>query len=283
MRLLGSRWGAMLALALVATLWLGRQAGTLYESTSKSSLLYGAAGRNDRLVIEWERQRARAPGAPKVLVAQTVANGPYLPLLETSRPANKAYAMAAGYDYMSLVGVAYGRAGQLSTFNKVFILDMLVRQGEYDVVFYLDADALVVNPAFRVEDVAPGWAMLTACQGGTSATWNMNIGVFIWNLRHPRTPSFVAAWRDASVRAIWWNRKDDQNIIHRLLREMPEDERAGMVDLKTGPEYDLFNYSGPNVYHFMRESSRDWTGNSVEGRVQHMQAIIRDKNLPTLD
>merc|ERR1719450_213884 len=70
LRLLGSRWGAMLALALVATLWLGRQAGTLYESTSKSSLLYGAAGRNDRLVIEWERQRARAPGAPKVLVAQ---------------------------------------------------------------------------------------------------------------------------------------------------------------------------------------------------------------------
>ena len=233
--------------------------------------------------LHWLRHNATSPCHLKVLVAQTVEPGPFKALLDASLPVNQAYAQERGYDYVSLTGVAYGGLNRMATFNKIFLLDMVERMGQYDVVFYLDADAMVVNPGLRVEEVAPPWALLTASRGRKDRRWDVNAGVFLWNLRHPRSHELLGKWKDAAVAGIQRGAADDQKLLQRLLRNLSRAEQQLMLRTYMGAEYNYINYDGPNVRHFLRmTSSKDWSASTVTDRVAAMQRVIEELHLKQL-
>jgi len=270
---------ATLGLALVASFVLRALSASVASKDRDVFLVPDAPG----IELHWLRHNATSPCHLKVLVAQTVEPGPFKALLDASLPVNQAYAQERGYDYVSLTGVAYGGLNRMATFNKIFLLDMVERMGQYDVVFYLDADAMVVNPGLRVEEVAPPWALLTASRGRKDRRWDVNAGVFLWNLRHPRSHELLGKWKDAAVAGIQRGAADDQKLLQRLLRNLSRAEQQLMLRTYMGAEYNYINYDGPNVRHFLRmTSSKDWSASTVTDRVAAMQRVIEELHLKQL-
>jgi len=83
---------------------------------------------------------------------QTSGHGKYEALLRTTRIANERWAARHGYDYLSVTGVYEGGRDQewLSTFNKGFMVAEAMHTSKYDLVFYMDSDAMVTNAAWDV-------------------------------------------------------------------------------------------------------------------------------------
>jgi hypothetical protein len=102
-------------------------------------------------------------------------------------------------------GIFFGTKESHSTFNKAFLLELVLARNEYDELRSLDADAIVVDPLFApaalVPNLGPNATLLAASRGGTDEphTWDINAGVLVWNLRHPRAQEVSAAW--STVRA----------------------------------------------------------------------------------
>jgi hypothetical protein len=126
---------------------------TVREKSSKFSAQVQppkASARTD-MNMEWVKHvKMTNHHGPRVIVAQTCGMGKYEELLKETRLVNEKYARAHGYDYLAVIGLYSGTTEWHSTFNKAFVLESVLRaETHYDLLFYLDADAMVINPASR--------------------------------------------------------------------------------------------------------------------------------------
>ena len=241
---------------------------------------------------EWVRFVApRHNASARVLVMQTSGHGKYEALLKTTRIANERWAAKHGYDYLSVTVVYHGGREWLSTFNKAFMVAEALNSSRYDLVFYMDADALVRTLDWDVRSVIPEGSkptLLFAHPGSNEGPWDINAGVMLWDLRHARSAAVVADWVDRCTRILdaagegqpWF---DDQALLHHTLRDLlgqmgfagvndgsVEGRRAagalGIVASLPNP--------GGAVVHLLRSSATDWSGDSVAGRVEAARKIV---------
>lgn len=197
-------------------------------STMKSDLTA------NRLVLDWVKVAtiARNASSERVLVVQTAGFTKYRALLDATRPTNEAYALRNGYDYLSASGIFFGTKESHSTFNKAFLLELALERHEYDVLLSLDADAMVVDPLFAPAALlphhGPNVTLLAASRGASNEphTWDVNAGVLVWNLRHPRAQDVSEAWAAECRKAVMQGENDDQALLHKVLRALGPEARS---------------------------------------------------------
>ena len=80
-----------------------------------------------------------------------------------------------------------------STYNKPFILEMVLKMARYDVMLYMDADAAIERPTWQAHEILQQKFLLAAHSGGDGA-WNINIGIVVYNLTHPHMPMLSELW-----------------------------------------------------------------------------------------
>jgi hypothetical protein len=243
----------------------------------------------NRLILDWVKVAAvaRNVSSERVLVVQTAGFSKYRALLDATRPTNEAYALRNGYDYLSASGIFFGTKESHSTFNKAFLLELALARNEHDVLLSLDADAMVVDPLFApavlLPNHGPNATLLAASRGGTDEphTWDVNAGVLVWNLRHPRAQEVSAAWAAECRDAVMRGGNDDQMMLHRVLQTIGPEDRKSLLNVFIGHDAIRINYDGVHVKHFIRPDPLDWTGDSVPARVEQIGQLARKLRLPT--
>ena len=235
--------------------------------------------------MHWTRVATpmRKAVSPQVLVAQTSGKSTYMRLLDATRATNEAYALRNGFDYLAATGLFAGDQERHATFNKVFLLEAALADGRYDVLFSLDSDALVVNASLSPSDFLPhNGTLLAACRGASNVphTWDVNAGVLVWNLSHPRAREVSAAWAAGCRDAVARGDNDDQTILHSVLRALGPEAGRSLLNTLVGEDAGRINYDGVHIKHFIRASPTDWTGSSVSDRAADIERTARRLGLP---
>lgn len=174
-----------------------------------------------------------APGAVEfmdIVFTQTSDAEHYLDLmLQTSRTV-RAYCSRHDCQYDAYIGVKRGYWPWQATFNRIYMLRDLAERGRFDWAVYMDADAFINDLAFDLRAYLHEHAASSAIlvrSGVTEHWWDVNAGVLLLNLRHPRTHRLLDQWRaayeaisDETLRA-WanWGNPNDQEMLHACLRE----------------------------------------------------------------
>jgi hypothetical protein len=140
------------------------------------------------------------------------------------------YTQRQGLTYQSYLGIRRGVHAWQATFNRIPILHEMVQSGEVDWVFYLDADAYVVDFEFDLSSylAARMEVALIAAAGSVGGKWDINAGIFFLNLRHPAGRRLVESWHarfmdqvsDDMLRAgaAPWSFENDQDLLHAVLK-----------------------------------------------------------------
>jgi len=203
-----------------------------------------------------------------IIIAQTSDPVDYIRLFHATSPINKAYARRHGFSYSDYIGVKRGRQAWLATWNKMYLLNESIEQGEFAWLFYMDADAYFWDPDLSLLDIVhPNSDKAFVFCAGTHREdppdWNVNIGVFFANLQHERTREVAASWQAAFQRysdalledATPWDGRmmRDQQTLHQILKQYTD--AAGRIDflkVYNGREHNKFNYHGDFVRQVLR-------------------------------
>lgn len=232
--------------------------------------------------------------SPRVLLAQYSGHDPhYSSLLQSSSPVNRAYAKQWGMDYVTLVGTGLDDHHVMpsiyflerhSSYNKLELLRRgLELAHQYDWIWILDADAVVHNFSISFPTILPPNAssvFLLAHRvkpNDPLQTYNINNGVLVFNLHHPMTRQVLSNWTRHSLNRIAANAQlriigndqelegDDQVILHRILRNMPDS--SGL--------YTIPYFQDRVVKHLVRGNARIWDNHS-QGRDNALKALAKD-------
>ena len=171
-----------------------------------------------------------------IVLLQTADGGEYLDLLTVSARSLRNYCDRQGFAYQAFLGLKRGYFPWHAAFNRIYLLDELVREGRFDWAVYIDADAYIADPTFDLRRYLKGksrYAAVLTPSGSTRLRWDVNDGVVMLNLRHPLSLKLTTAWRaahqavpDADMRAQpTWNNPDDQEMLQAFLRDNPEAAR----------------------------------------------------------
>jgi len=223
----------------------------------------------------------------------------YTAMLEETSRINRAYARHFGHDYLIVRGIyltddalldswwfhtkKFLRRGasadtisrkpsSRATYNKIAVLFYAIQQGCYDRLLLLDSDAMLYD--FN-RDMATSFfgsddnnVMLVATRVGGPAnnnrtSWNVNIGVTLWNLRHPEILSVAQKWKRRSLSRIRFGfRDDDQLPLQAVLRRISSSSSFFSHEKKQRPvlpvSTELGYAEGRFVKHFVRPSSKLW-------------------------
>ena len=168
-----------------------------------------------------------------------------------------------------------------STYNKVAILEMALWHNnqqhapvaaltKYDRLLLLDADAMLYDFDRDIATAVPDDRIFTAHRTHhpttttnnsttetTTTTTNsgsINVGVTVWNLRHPETSLLVQAWKKQCLKRIRQHKHDDdQAPLQKLLQQLPNDKQRNRVVYAVTDE--LGYAKGRWVRHFIRRSN----------------------------
>lgn len=223
------------------------------------------------------------------------ASNQYDFLIELTQPINQQYAERWGYDYFLFRGPPPGLAtanpfpASRSTYFKAILLQQYLREQKHDVLVLLDADALFfdfdrdVLSSFlfdeRVLLVAhpvghpPAATVPEKNVFSTYKTYiNLNIGVTVWNLRHPAIQDVTKAWLEACMRRIAVGaRDDDQTALHGVLRRSNVSTHDWYV--YTPPHKELAYGKGTFIKHFIRLNGTDWSDREMQRRLKKIVAV----------
>jgi hypothetical protein len=205
--------------------------------------------------IQLERQQRLVADADQDLASSTditmiqTCDGPnYYPLLLEGRQANEAYALRNGFKYECFLGIKRGYFPWHACFNRIIMLQDMVRSGYRGWAFYLDADAYVFDQAFDLAeylDRHSDKAFIAGAGGSTGEHWDINDGAFLVNLGHPDAREIVQRWHDHflgtpddALRCAvnWEDVPSDQPRLHEILRETPRLMEGLLVEVRA-----LFN------------------------------------------
>lgn len=157
----------------------------------------------------------------------------YAMLQETSRTVRH-YCLLNGFRYEQYVGVKRGHMLWQSTFNRAYLLYELLQRGVEGWVFYLDADAFIVDQQFDLAGFLADKSRYGAIFAGyITDIFDVNAGGFAVNLSHPAGQALIHGYHqrceqlagDEYHRALSWDDDvtDDQAILHDLLRSWCEE------------------------------------------------------------
>jgi disulfide oxidoreductase YuzD len=233
-----------------------------------------------------------------LLIVQYTGGNTYSALLNLTQPINEAYAEMWGYDYQLFTGLLIQKEippssnenntkkvpESRATYNKVMILYHVLtnmKYQQYNKLLILDSDALMYDFSRDIATLIPDNRMMLAHRvkrNDTDATWDINIGVTLWNLRHVATFPFCKAWKKACLNRIINHptlRDSDQTPLQAILKEIPEDDRRKMIMSITS---ELGYGFGKFVRHFIRPDCSNWTDytDTMPRRVEKIQSTITE-------
>lgn len=157
-----------------------------------------------------------------------------------------------------------------STYNKIVILELALQEGRHDRLLLLDADAMVYDFDRDIAAAVPDNRVFTAhrTHGNVTNTGSVNVGVTVWNLRHPLTPMIVQRWKQSCLARIRDNKHDDdQAPLQHFLKELPDAQRDRVV--YAIPD-ELGYAKGAWIKHFIRRSD-DWRAGRLRGDERQAQ------------
>ena len=139
-------------------------------------------------ILSWEDTAMRK----KVAIIQTCDPRKYATLLDETSVYNKKYCQMQGYDYFEYRGIWVNRLNkpQEAMFNRIFWLQDFIGR-KYDYVFYMDADAVVVDPTKDLEKDIMG-----SFDDHSVAYCGRNNGVIGFNMRHKDTIKIIREWEE---------------------------------------------------------------------------------------
>jgi hypothetical protein len=260
---------------------------------------------NETRTIEYKHTPTKIEAMPEdnlrnasLLIVQYTGGNTYSALLNLTQPINEAYAKKWGYDYELFTGLLIQKELPLSsnknvtknvpesraTYNKVMILYRVltnIEYQQYDKLLILDSDALMYDFSRDVATLLPQNRMMLAHRvkrNDADTTWNINIGVTLWNLRHIATFPFCKAWKQACIHRILehpMSRDSDQAPLQGVLKGIPEDDRGNMI---LSMRDELGYSTGKFIRHFIRPDCNNWTDytDTMPKRVERMQTTIME-------
>ncbi len=209
-----------------------------------------------------------------ITFVQTADSFHYAEMVEVTSKSVRAYAERHGHAFELFLGLKKGKHPWHATFNRVFILDEMLRRGVTGWVCYLDADAWIEDQDFDVsaylEQYEDRAAIFTTALASDN-WWDVNAGVFFLNLSNETARRFAREWHDRCLEA--WPRiadvtnfpvggPDDQSILHEILGASTEYEGAMRVESP-----DLVNSAWAQfIRQHLRSNSRD-----MRSRVSHIK------------
>lgn len=225
-----------------------------------------------------------------VLILTTCDGERYKPMIDTTEELHRKYAAKHGYEYARVDGVIRGFKPWHATFNRIYLLQSLLSkptQKQYDWVLYMDADAVIVDLEKPLDEFLDDNYAIVACRGSVDDplnTWNINIGVCFFNLNHPQITQIVGLWRglyekvpDTVLQGEQEGIFDDLcahvNDQDMLCLILYQEQYRGAAKVYRGDEHNKFNYSG----NFIKQVLRDGKKNSIESRVQQLQALVKNQ------
>ena len=131
----------------------------------------------------------------------TLAVGPHVDLLEIVRPSLERYALRHGYDLVVRTGTS-GLNGRPPSWGKVALVRGLLDR--YDVVVWIDVDAVIVDPSRDIAPTGPRRPMhlVTHVIGGVPIP---NAGVFVMHRSPTAVRLLERIWHDERwIHHRWW-------------------------------------------------------------------------------
>jgi hypothetical protein len=269
-----------------STYFLQTPSGTV--STRNATTTKSPVTQNDTIEWSWHTYNNNITTLRrKLLIAQYVGGGEdYLEMMELSAKASRAYARKWNCDYLQQKGVIIGWKPEHATYNKPAVLRMALSRKCYDTVLLLDADAVIVDHDFDMLELLSEEYMIAAraVDKVDPHTSNINIGVTLWNLRHPNTHEVLEKWHRRCRRRVYEQQKkisDDQKILHEIFREeYNSEQRAHMI--QTINTTHIRYRRGTAVRHFIRSDSAKWGESSGFDRVEEVRAAVQEVCGPNL-
>ena len=238
--------------------------------------------------LEWfynDQNETSAPPYPKrrMLIAQYSGyGGDYTKLLNLTMPINQAYAEKWKQDFFLLQGTTLTfpkdescePPSERSRHNKIYLLLMALRKRkDYDVLLTLDADAMVYNFSSDISALVENNDMLAAHGAGvteSNRTWNINNGICLWNLRHPKTSRVAVDWFKSTKKAMSMAREKEHGDQHFLQMTLRKSNRQSFVRALATE----FKYKKATVVkHFVRENNDVWSGD-IQPRQEMIESAI---------
>ena len=221
------------------------------------------------------------PPRRRMLIAQYSGYGNYTQLLDLTMPVNKAYARKWNHDFVYLQGttLTFPKDGpceppnERSRHNKLYLLQTAWhKRSDYDVLLTLDADAMIYNFSSDISDLVSDTDMLAAHGAGVTEetrTWNINNGICLWNLHHPKTSKIAFDWYKNTRKGMSMVGEKEHGDQHFLQMTLRKGDRQSLVrGLATE-----FKYKKATVIkHFVRKNNDVWNGSDIQSR----QAMIEN-------
>ncbi|NKE47185.1 hypothetical protein HB662_20575 [Roseomonas frigidaquae] len=171
---------------------------------------------------------------PEIILFQTADQDRYFPMLMATLPANRAFCLRRGIRMEVFIGVRRGFHPWQAAYNRLgFLADRLAEDYRGWVV-HLDADAFIADQRFDLAGYLAGHQdaghALIHPPGSRQAAWDVNSGVFLWDLGQEAAREAARRWiaafaaiPDAALRqAGEWNEvENDQRMLQRHLRDDP--------------------------------------------------------------
>lgn len=234
---------------------------------------------------KWDHHRFLAENSvpltsKRLLIAQYSSFGSYASLLEVTAPINKAYARKWGVDVLIVQGNALlfkndrpdcELPSHRAMYNKIpLLIHALSKRDEYDQVLILDADAMIYDFAFDITQLLTNKDMLTAQKvnpDGNAQTWNVNIGISLWNLHHNKTHQVAKRWLKRTSQGLdkaFESKGVEHGDQHYLQMVLKRDISALKAINATSNAFQYEN--GTVIKHFVRPKHSDWSGNGMTNR-----------------
>lgn len=235
---------------------------------------------------EWRKQRGVEPKTKKrLLVAQYVSYGKYAKLLGLTAPINKLYAKMWNADFVSVQGstLVVDQDGgcepppQRAMYDKLDLLRLaLHKKDKYDQLLLLDADAMIYDLDFDITTLANDDAVLIAQRVSEIVTRthtdNINNGVVLWNLHHPKAEEIADDWYTSSRAAVeLGNAHGDQHYLQAILRK---NNRKRYVRSLA----EEFRYrKGTVIKHFTRtHATNEWNNTRLDDREAEIALVVQE-------
>ena len=167
-----------------------------------------------------------------ITILQTADAKVYSKMLEITGKTAVEYASAHNCQYVSHVGVVRGFYPWQATFNRIMLIADMIKAGRTGWLLYLDADSYICSLTFDLREYLAdkgNCALIAALSGAQPQLWwNINDGVFLLNLDHPKTNGIVSAWHEKFMavpefdlkRAYTWNMiSGGQALLQSVLQE----------------------------------------------------------------
>ena len=165
-----------------------------------------------------------------ITVAQTTDPFVYHDLFAITSRINRLSCFRQKLDFLGYIGLRVGRFPWHATYNRILLLDDMVREGYRGWVIYMDADAYIANPDFDLGTFLfeRNQYSMIAAPGGPQE-WCVNAGILLLNLNSEFTRAIIAKWNEEFQCQVGHERlltaeipwqtglKNDQELLHQVL------------------------------------------------------------------